>query len=371
MHAGKSVRVVPAAFCILCTVFTLNVFLNTDTVVTHHAHELALSEKFNQNASAKLFEIHNDSLCKSRASVPILILIHSAITNFENRAILRDYIPASYVKVFLLGQPVDRGLRQLMEQESQTYNDLVIGNFHDTYRNLTLKHLMALQWAASQCSQAQFVVKLDDDIIVNFKQLETYLEETFPPSTDVLVTRTGHRLMAGYVQSKMQVVRNVSSKWFVSEREFNAHIYPDFLSGWAYVTTIDTIAGLLLQAAAKGQDDGVKPLWVDDVYVTGVLREASRDIALHAMNKKFNVDIGLLLEWLSSAQLNEHWQWPFLFSNANGDRELMRQALEAISECEAMGSRRCKCCFPTAGHSQGHDSRQQRTGSASVVRIAL
>ena len=47
------------------------------------------------------------------------------------------------------------------------YGDLVQGNFMDTYRNLTYKTVLGHMWVSSFCSQAEFVVKTDDEIYVD------------------------------------------------------------------------------------------------------------------------------------------------------------------------------------------------------------
>ena len=66
-----------------------------------------------------------------------------------------------------------------LEAESQEFGDLVQGNYLDTYRlvnslthclvfvlsyrNLTYKNVMGKMWIATFCSQAELVVKADDD----------------------------------------------------------------------------------------------------------------------------------------------------------------------------------------------------------------
>ncbi len=56
------------------------------------------------------------------------------------------------------------------------YGDLVQENFIDSYRNLTLKTLMGIRWASIHCSNAKFVVKIDDDVIINPFYLLNYLD---------------------------------------------------------------------------------------------------------------------------------------------------------------------------------------------------
>ena len=47
------------------------------------------------------------------------------------------------------------------------------GDFLDTYHNLSYKAAMGNLWVAEFCSQAQFVVKTDDDMYVDLYEVHT------------------------------------------------------------------------------------------------------------------------------------------------------------------------------------------------------
>lgn len=65
--------------------------------------------------------------------------------------------------VFLVG--LDEKTAQL-EAESDQFGDLIITEHYDTYNNLTLKTLAAFDWMQNFCSQAQFLLKTDDDMFI-------------------------------------------------------------------------------------------------------------------------------------------------------------------------------------------------------------
>ena len=46
-------------------------------------------------------------------------------------------------------------LQAAIVAENARHGDLVQGDFHDSYHNLTYKHIMALDWAVSFCPQAR------------------------------------------------------------------------------------------------------------------------------------------------------------------------------------------------------------------------
>ena len=75
--------------------------------------------------------------------------------------------------VFLLGATGDAALQRSLEMESRRHGDLVQGDFLDTYHNLSYKATMGNLWVAEFCSQAEFVVKTDDDMYVDLYEVHT------------------------------------------------------------------------------------------------------------------------------------------------------------------------------------------------------
>jgi len=58
-----------------------------------------------------------------------------------------------------------------LTQESQTYGDILQESFLDSYANLTLKSVMLLKWFSRECNKIPYVLKTDDDMYINLKQL--------------------------------------------------------------------------------------------------------------------------------------------------------------------------------------------------------
>ena len=51
-----------------------------------------------------------------------------------------------------------------MRRESRLYADVIVADFVDAYRRLSLKSLFGLVWARRHCRAARFIVKVDDDV---------------------------------------------------------------------------------------------------------------------------------------------------------------------------------------------------------------
>ncbi len=72
----------------------------------------------------------------------------------------------------------DNRVHFLIQQEFPIFSDITIGTSVDSYGNLTLKPLGILEWSVTNCSQANYILKTDDDIkifilkVLNFIQFE-------------------------------------------------------------------------------------------------------------------------------------------------------------------------------------------------------
>ena len=139
----------------------------------------------------------------------------------------------------------------------------------DSYRNLTLKSLFLLKYATEFCGDVPFLVKSDDDMLINVPYLAR-----------VLQTQKVKRSIIGYICPNSAVHRE--GKWEVSRAEYPLERYPKYASGSAYVIQIP-LASELLEASKY-----VRWFSMEDVYVTGILAKEVK--ANHVtMNNKFDM----------------------------------------------------------------------------------
>ena len=61
--------------------------------------------------------------------------------------------------------------------ESFLYGDIARGDFIDDYFNMTYKTVLGLYWMTIYCPKATFVMKVDDDVMVNIYKLVDFLQE--------------------------------------------------------------------------------------------------------------------------------------------------------------------------------------------------
>ena len=118
------------------------------------------------------------------------------------RGVLRSYGPERVIKtVFLLGQSTSAETQALVDREIEIYDDIVLGAFEDSYKNLVYKTRLGFTWAYANCPSA-YVLKTDDDVFINVHQLLQW------------IMRSAERnLYAGWCNYRSKVSRNKLSKW--------------------------------------------------------------------------------------------------------------------------------------------------------------
>ncbi|GLH01118.1 Hexosyltransferase, partial [Gryllus bimaculatus] len=106
----------------------------------------------------------------------MLMLVTSAPAHYERRQAIRETWGGRSEDarlVFVLGrgrEPATQPPAEVFE-ESQRHGDLLVEDFTDAYHNLTLKTLFLLKWAVRECPSAAFVLKTDDDMLINTRGL--------------------------------------------------------------------------------------------------------------------------------------------------------------------------------------------------------
>ena len=205
-----------------------------------------------------------------KPDLPLLILVTSAPEHYERRQAIRetwgkdwaDPIKTEWRTIFMVGRTASTSRQILIEKEIGEHGDILMGNYIDSYRNLTLKVQHGMSWALENC-RPQYLLKTDDDCFVNSKLFTKFL-------TTQNTKRTG--LYAGYSLKKLDVVRDKKSKWYVSRESYQPSQFPNYASGVGYVISLDVLQSIVTTAKF------IIPFAAEDAY-TGLLAE-SADIPL-------------------------------------------------------------------------------------------
>lgn len=212
-----------------------------------------------------MYLIQNNCSFNNLSKIEIIQIVTSYAGNVEARSALRRAYPKDHLqllgiyRVFLLAA-LKTGTSEVTQNaiinENERFNDLIQGNFVEAYKNLTYKHVMGLNWAVKYCNNVNYIIKMDDDIVVNIYYLLNLIKLNY---------KNKNVDMLGYIFNNMRPIRIKANKWYVTKKEYDGNIYPSFLSGWLYVVSFKT-AQILVNLSTQ-----TPFFWIDDVYITGIL----------------------------------------------------------------------------------------------------
>jgi len=231
-------------------------------------------------------------LCKSNLKKPfILIYVFVAVASFEKRDVIRrTWANKSLGPIqvaFIIGKSSILSINERAEKEHKEFNDLLQGNFIDAYRNLSYKSLIAWKWIiSSECSQAKYIVKMDDDLVLNTFNLIRFLNDEikFFPNVNFSIPLKSTFFCEVIT---MFPIRDVRSKYYVTDKEYNRQLYGiDHYSNYCNGPSILMTSDLIKQLYEKSFD--IKVFWIDDVFV-GILGRFINANFIQGVSKFTNV----------------------------------------------------------------------------------
>lgn len=165
--------------------------------------------------------------------------------------------------LFVVGESINETIQKSITAESKKYGDILQAKFIDSYYNLTLKTVTALQWAIVNCPQVKYLVYADDDVLINFDLLSRL--------TKVNYFEEG---LTGFLLEDCGPERDPNATWFVSTKDYSLDVYPPYIKGPFTVFTQKA----LIKLNATFQSC-MPALYLDDVYLGIVAEKAG--VKLH------------------------------------------------------------------------------------------
>ncbi|XP_012943563.1 beta-1,3-galactosyltransferase 1 [Aplysia californica] len=222
--------------------------------------------------------IHQSAdVCRGR-EVELVLGAPTSADNFRGRKTIRETW-GQYAKnpehrtalLFFLGRPRTKFFQTRIDQESETFGDIVQEDFLDTYRNLSLKSVALMKWVSESCPNSTFVLKADDDMYINVPRLLKDLRAQYQR------TRT---FIMGQSHARSAVIRDKKNKWYVALSHYPGRYFPHYMSGCAYSLTTSAAKRIYQESLY------VPDFFLEDVYLTGML--AQRTSVPLINNWKFN-----------------------------------------------------------------------------------
>ena len=184
------------------------------------------------------YEIPQQDLCsKKKKKVRVVTLITSKPSHKGYRNAIRKtwgknfILKQNHALAFLIGQSKDKKLHKQVLKESHIHNDVIVTNFIDDYKNLTLKSVSKLHWILHYCPTIDFFLKIDDDMYLNFKLFEKFLKDHSRATESIY-----GRYAKGWPPN-----RDKKTHYYLPLTKYSHGYLPDFLTGGSYIMTADLI----------------------------------------------------------------------------------------------------------------------------------
>ncbi|XP_050426451.1 uncharacterized protein LOC126836838 [Adelges cooleyi] len=211
---------------------------------------------------------------------------------------------------------IDLELQQKIILENQRYGDIVQTNVRDTYTNLTLKSIAALEWTLEYCRWARYVLKTDDDMFIDVQRLLIFirnfevrewndrkkkLDEQLTQKTKLYLEKphasnlsnaagslssqippiSNDPMIWGRLAKNWKPIRQLSSKYYVSRQQYKPAVYPNFCTGPAYLLTRGAVGPIYKRAlgmadnrtASQSNLSSPPYLKLEDVFLTGIVAQ--------------------------------------------------------------------------------------------------
>ncbi|KAF7703337.1 hypothetical protein HF521_022344 [Silurus meridionalis] len=190
-------------------------------------------------------------------------------------AVLLFYNEVRYLSRCLHYQSGPEGREELQQnilQESAEHHDIIQSDFLDSYKNLTIKTMVMMEWLATYCQNADYAMKIDSDMFLNLNSLMT-----------MLLKAPKENYITGLVANGAIVLRNPSSKWYLPKNVFPEDFYPPYALGLGYVFSLD-LANKIIEGAKQ-----VQAVYIEDVFLGLCMRHLGIPYTRQADQSLFNV----------------------------------------------------------------------------------
>lgn len=158
--------------------------------------------------------------------------------------------------LFVIGVPKNLIYERQLKAEADKYGDMLQFNFIEDYYNLTLKAVSLLKWSYRHCRNSDYMVKTDDDVILNMPMLFQLVKQKKIPSglTGLVMTTPANR--------------QVGHKWHMPKNLYPKESY-EFLAGFSYLLSMDQLKQFLKTIITYPGPI----LDIDDLFLTGIVAE--------------------------------------------------------------------------------------------------
>lgn len=192
---------------------------------------------------SSLFDDSTSSFCPENGrKLQMLLMIHSAPENFENRLLIREtwkfYEAFNTIKIlFLTGKSFNKSIENDVKIESNKFNDLLRIDILDNPQNCSIKSVAMLEWTLKKCQYAKYLVKTVDTSFLNIPEILSWMHNT-----------KYERKILGIKMENVRPIRQSIDQNQISEAQYSGEFYPPYIDGDIYFITNDLVKDLYYTA---------------------------------------------------------------------------------------------------------------------------
>lgn len=172
------------------------------------------------------------NLCYQECDFFIAVFVFSATNNTSERTLIRktwggdvNSILYGIKIIFVVGKTKQLDIQRKIEFESRVYNDMLQGEFMDTYDNMVLKSVLSFNWFRKYLKGVSYFMKTDDDVLLNINVLINYLNAYHKSKSNIYLGRL-------YFENINYVKWH---RWYVDPASFPFKKFPPYAGGVGYV----------------------------------------------------------------------------------------------------------------------------------------
>jgi hypothetical protein len=127
-------------------------------------------------------------------AISLFVAVVSAPSHFNERKVIRETWYSQWKELqdkfsrvmeivgfaFVVGQQSNATAQLQLEKEATIHADILQVNMVDKYTNLSMKAAALLNWMKNDCTHADFLLKVDDDVYVNWHNLTAMVSKLSP-----------------------------------------------------------------------------------------------------------------------------------------------------------------------------------------------
>ncbi|VDN96806.1 unnamed protein product [Rodentolepis nana] len=139
-------------------------------------------------------------------------------------------------------------IMETIKNEIELYDDIILGDYEDTYFNLTWKTVTNLRWLSAFCNKTQgdFFMVLDDDHRVNISAIHEFMQST--PRSDL------RNFLHGKISYRDKASRSPTSKFFMSTNEVPWSRMAPYPRGMSQLIGADIVDDMAIASAYTRYD---------------------------------------------------------------------------------------------------------------------